>query len=80
MVKKHYGVRNERYKLIHFYNDIDVWELYDLQEDPTEMHNLYGQSGYEEVTKEMMQELLKLQEQYDDPIRFDYPQPAEAVK
>ena len=80
MVKKHYGVRNERYKLIHFYNDIDVWELYDLQEDPTEMHNLYGQSGYEEVTKEMMQELLKLQEQYDDPIRFDYPQPADAVK
>ena len=80
MVKKHYGVRNERYKLIHFYNDIDVWELYDLQEDPTEMHNLYGQSGYEEVTKEMMQELLKLQEQYDDPIRFDHPQPAEAVK
>ena len=43
MVKRHYGVRTERYKLIHFYNDIDVWELYDLQADPTEMHNLYGQ-------------------------------------
>ena len=43
MVKRHYGVRTERYKLIHFYNDIDEWELYDLQEDPTEMHNLYGQ-------------------------------------
>ena len=42
MVKRHYGVRTERYKLIHFYNDIDVWELYDLQADPTEMHNLYG--------------------------------------
>ena len=46
MVKRHYGVRTERYKLIHFYNDIDEWELYDLQEDPTEMHNLYGQPGY----------------------------------
>ena len=30
-VKRHYGVRDDRYKLIHFYNDIDVWELYDLQ-------------------------------------------------
>ncbi len=32
MVKRHYGVRTERYKLIHFYNDIDVWELYDLRQ------------------------------------------------
>ena len=31
-VKRHYGVRDDRYKLIHFYNDIDVWELYDLQD------------------------------------------------
>lgn len=71
MVKRHYGVRNDRYKLIHFYNDIDVWELYDLQTDPTEMHNLYGQPGYEKVTEEMHVELDKLQEQYDDPIRFE---------
>src|SRR5690625_2168299 len=33
MVKRHYGIRTDRYKLIHFYNDIDEWELYDLQED-----------------------------------------------
>ena len=51
MVKRHYGVRTERYKLIHFYNDIDVWELYDLQADPTEMHNLYGQKEYESDRK-----------------------------
>ena len=36
-VKRHYGVRTDRYKLIHFYYDIDVWELYDLEEDPNEM-------------------------------------------
>lgn len=70
MVKRHYGVRNDRYKLIHFYNDIDVWELYDLKEDPEEIHNLYGQPGYEEVTRQMKDELNQLQEQYDDPIRF----------
>lgn len=67
-VKRHYGVRNDRYKLIHFYNDIDKWELYDLQKDPSEMNNLYGKSGYEEVTNQMMDELHTLQTQYDDTI------------
>ena len=68
MVKRHYGVRTERYKLIHFYNDIDSWELYDLQEDPKEMNNLYGKEGYEQITEDMMKELRKLQAQYKDPI------------
>ena len=72
-VKRHYGIRDDRYKLIHFYNDIDVWELYDLQEDPHEMNNLYGKPSYEAVTKRMRDELYKLQKQYDDPvgIRFN---------
>ena len=69
-VKRHYGVRTADYKLIHFYNDIDVWELYDLRKDAAEMHNLYGQSGTEQVTEELKKELLRLQEQYDDPVRF----------
>ncbi len=73
MVKRHYGVSNNRYKLIHFYNDIDKWELYDLKEDPKEMNNIYGKPGTEEVTRQMMQELKRLQEQYDDPIRHTYP-------
>lgn len=73
MVKRHYGVSNNRYKLIHFYNDIDKWELYDLKADPSEMNNIYGKPGTEEITKKMMQELKRLQEQYDDPIRHKYP-------
>ena len=73
MVKRHYGVRGERYKLMHYYNDIDCWELYDLQTDPTEMHNIYGKPGTEKITKQMMKELKKLQEKYDDPIRLKYP-------
>lgn len=68
-VRKHYGVRTNRYKLVHFYNDIDCWELYDLEKDPTEMNNIYGCEGFEEVTQQLKQELLKLQRQYDDPIR-----------
>lgn len=68
-VKRHYGVKTDRYKLIHFYDDIDAWELYDLETDPTEMHNLYGKEGYEGITAELHKELERLQLQYDDPIR-----------
>ena len=68
-VKRHYGVRDNRYKLIHFYNDIDAWELYDLKNDPNELNNLYGKPGTERITKRMMKKLAELQEQYDDPIR-----------
>ena len=69
-VKRHYGVRTDRYKLIHFYNDIDVWELYDLQADPTEMRNIYGQAGTEEIVKGLKAQLAALQEEYNDPVRF----------
>ena len=79
MVKRHYGVRTDRYKLIHFYNDIDEWELYDLKEDPTEMHNLYGQSGYEKITEDLKAELVKLQTQYKDPIEQKLQQAKEAA-
>lgn len=68
-VKRHYGVRTSRYKLIHFYNDIDEWELYDLKKDPHEMNNIYGKKGTEKIEWELRKELLKLQLQYDDPIR-----------
>ena len=79
MVKRHYGVRTDRYKLIHFYNDIDEWELYDLKEDPTEMHNLYGQPGYEKITEDLKAELVKLQTQYKDPIEQKLQQAKEAA-
>ncbi|MEE1289073.1 MAG: DUF4976 domain-containing protein, partial [Bacteroidaceae bacterium] len=67
-VKRHYGVRTERYKLIHFYNDIDTWELYDLQEDPTEMKNVYDDPAYAKVRKQMHKKLQQMQKMYKDPI------------
>jgi len=73
-VRRHYGVMTERYKLIHFYPEpdakapIDAWELYDLAEDPAEMHNIYGTKGTEKITEELLGELKKLQTQYHDPI------------
>lgn len=71
-VRPHFGVRTDRYKLMRFYGDMDCWELYDLQEDPSEMKNIYGKPGTEEITKELKAELRRLQEQYDDPIRSQY--------
>ena len=91
LVRRHDGVRTDRYKLIHFYGkggetgaspnmlkagtrenrtfnmlkaanyfpasspDIDYNELYDLQEDPHELNNLYGKPGYEAITAELQQ-------------------------
>ena len=68
-VNRHYGVRTEQYTLVHFYGDVDTWELYDVQKDPGNMHNLYDLPEYQDVIKELKIELLRLQEQYDDPIR-----------
>ena len=68
MVRRHYGARNDRWKLIHFYNDIDQWELYDLQEDPHELRNLYGLPEYAAPRREMTDELVRLQTQYGDTL------------
>lgn len=77
-VRRHYGVRTaDGWKLIHFYpsdgekpeEQIDQWELYNLNDDPREMQNIYGQKGTEKQLKRLRKELVKLQKQYDDPIQ-----------
>ncbi len=65
-VKRHYGVRTQRYKLIHFYHDIDEWELYDLRKDPREMKNVYDDAAYAEVVKELKVELKRLRAKLKD--------------
>ena len=62
-VKKHYGVRTDRYKLIHYHTDLDDWELFDLEKDPSEMQNLYDHPDYKEVQKELHDELAKLRKE-----------------
>lgn len=60
-VRRHDGVRTDRYKLIHFYGEgkmkddksIDCNELYDLQNDPNELNNLYGKEGYDNITSDL---------------------------
>jgi arylsulfatase A-like enzyme len=66
MVKRHYGVATERYKLIHFYYDIDEWEMYDLDKDPSEMKNIYNDPEYNEVRETMHKKLDELRVKYGD--------------
>ncbi len=66
MVPRHNGIRTERYKLMHFYQFGEEWELYDLREDPDELSNVYGKPEYEEITKELKAQLKGLEEKYED--------------
>ena len=65
-VKKHYGVRTKQYKLIHFYQDIDSWEMYDLKNDPQEMNNIYGKTEYAAQQEELLLLLKELRKNYKD--------------
>ncbi|PVY43756.1 sulfatase family protein [Pontibacter virosus] len=65
-VSPHFGIKTERYKLIRFYKRVESWELYDLEKDPKEMHNLYGRKGYEKVTAKLRKQLEGLIQKYED--------------
>jgi len=65
-VKRHYGIRTKRYKLIHFYHDIDAWELFDLEKDPHEVNNIYDDPAHAALIVELKAELRKLQQKYGD--------------
>jgi arylsulfatase A-like enzyme len=64
-VAKHYGVRTERHKLIHYY-DLDEWELFDLEKDPNELNSVYDDVAYAGIVKEMKKELQRLRDRYKD--------------
>ncbi len=66
MVKRHYGVATHRYKLIHFYYDIDEWEMYDLKKDPEELNNIYEDPDYADIKADMHQKLEDLRNKYGD--------------
>lgn len=65
-VKRHYGIRTDRYKLIHFYYDTNHWELYDLEKDPSEMNNIYDNEAYIKVKETMHKRLIEMREKYGD--------------
>ena len=87
----HFGIRNERYKLIFFYGtSLDMtgsskkktepaWEFYDLKKDPKEDHNAYSDPEYAEIIKEMKIELKRLRKEAGDTDR-KYPEMQQIFK
>ena len=78
LVPAHYGVRTHRHKLIGYYNDpldqpganepVDPpeWELFDLETDPAELHNVIADPAYRDVARELAAELDRLQLELGD--------------
>ena len=71
MVKRHYGIVNKEFKLVHFYYDVDEWELYDRLNDPYEMNNVYDDPRYSEVLNKLKKELNDLRIKYKDSEELD---------
>jgi len=63
-VPQHYGIRTKTHKLIHFLSEPDNWELYDLESDPHEMHNLYNDPVYDKLIHDLQDKLKGLQRLY----------------
>jgi arylsulfatase A-like enzyme len=64
------GIRTETHKLIHYpgMKGKYQWELFDLQNDPEEMNNLYGSPKHKETRESLKEELRTLIKQLDDPV------------
>lgn len=65
-VQPHYGIRTKEFTLAHFYYDIDVWELYDLEKDPNQLNNCINDSVYQNTVSTLKKELQKLMNKYDN--------------
>ncbi|MDU8885444.1 sulfatase [Yeosuana sp. MJ-SS3] len=62
----HYGIATKQYKLIHFYYDVDEWELYDRINDPNEINNVYQNPNYSNIVKQLKVKLEDLRRHYKD--------------
>lgn len=59
-VQPHYGIRTQKYTLAHFYYNIDIWELYDLEKDPTQINNIIADPQYANVVTDLKAQLKAL--------------------
>lgn len=67
MVRKNRGIRTERWKYIHYFEEPQEFELYDIQNDPHEVNNLYGNPAFKDVVKELRARLMELRRGLKDP-------------
>jgi arylsulfatase A-like enzyme len=75
--RKHRGVRTAQWKLIHFWEQPQEWELYDLRNDPDEMNNLYGRPDQERRVRNLQSRLDALRRETGD---VDPPGPVSQVQ
>lgn len=84
-VRRHYGVADGRYKLIHFYEpDVDEWEMYDVKFDPNELHSIYGNAAYARIQEQLHEELTRLRQELnvpdEDPPESNLPRSPQRVR
>lgn len=65
-VSPQFGIKTVRYKLIRYYDQVDGWELFDLQKDPKEMENIYDKAENKNLIVELKKQLKELIVQYKD--------------
>ena len=65
-VKRHYGVATKEYKLMHFYHDVDQWELYDRINDPSELNNIYNDPDSADKVIQLKKKLNEIRTYYKD--------------
>jgi len=70
-VKRHYGIATKEYKIIHFYHDVNEWELYDRKKDPQELNNVFNDPKYAPIVIKMKQKLNEVREKYKDSEALD---------
>jgi len=63
-------VDSSGFKLVLTDNYKDKNQLYDLNQDPLELKNLYYEADYQTKIKELEQELVAWQQDYDDSLRL----------
>lgn len=67
-VRRHYGVTDGRFKLIHYYEpDVNEWELFDVSADPKELNNIYGDSAVASDQARLLKKLKELRVEYRVP-------------
>ncbi|MBK8980126.1 MAG: sulfatase [Planctomycetes bacterium] len=74
-VARHYGIRTARWKLIRYYQS-DEWELFDLQDDPQELRNRYGEPELGGVVATLRARLEQLRVEYGDDTDVSEQRPA----
>ena len=70
-VKRHYGIVTKEYKLVHFYYDVDEWEMYDRLNDPMELNSVYNDPAYQDLIDSLTQKLYETRKYYKDSGELD---------